>query len=812
MGSKETELAAAAMKAAEVQLNDWDIVNAGTFTAVNSGIVDQASTPAHFDLPNPPMGLPILKGDWNTWRLVSGSTGKTIAIEMPIKSGNASILTMPLKYATLDSSTKGNVSLSGNGLSLTAVAGIKGPEAAFSTVTAAKSKFYFEIRNDQPTPSGGRAFVGLAADIDEKQRFYNSPTAYAFRSDGGVLTNSAADAFAAPPGDIKWDNKGDTVGVAVDLEEGKVWFRGRDGSWLGSGADPDTGAVPAFTLDTAKEFYIAAAVDPDAAATINLDGKGWAYKTPLPDGYVPGLIDIVGSSTNTNLAGGLVSATISFKQVKTSTPANKLMVEDVGTVATPAVSVGNVTLQNGTAAPGPVEQAFDVALNTQIAKFVNVFHIIDASKQVEKTMTWMKPTETDYAAADLKDATGKVEKSVLAILNKTEANKSKMSMTPQVDPAIIANLPVGSDAVVAISAERLTEQILLPGAIAMSHGATKDDFEITDLNRKVKNKRPMSFGKIQLNHTGKNDLIVDVTIPKGGMIMSIEGRTILVEYAGLSFDYPNMSLGKQEQVTFGFDQRMYLESKKRSDGHHVLFPTLDDPKNPQGKGATGMSNFRISMNLSPQQKVKDKEDGTSYTGLIIGCVIGGVLILAGAGAGAYWLCADAGEAAAADGGGAAVVAGGGAANVAVQGGIYAAFPAAAADVYDVVDANAMYDQIGDPLALFALPDGNEFAAAKPSSILPAGAMPFKARWAIGFSHLMTMAGADTASDMGMSKADIKKFAEGNFDVLGIETTVEKFVEAALRPFDWPQSKDWQFIDAELNGSLLIYGKIITKKT
>lgn len=781
----------------EVSLNDWDIVNAGTFAAVNNGIQLQSSTPANFSLLNAPMGTARLSGAWNTWKLVDGGDGKTVAIEMPIKSGTASELKLPLNYAELAS----GAGVTGN--SVSAPAGNPRAISAFSTVTADAGKIYFEVRNSGAAGSAARVLVGLARDNNTLQWDRSIPS-FVFRSDGYVSNGSVQ----VPVGKNKdWNKPNDTIGVAVDFATGSIWLRGSDGTWLGTGSDPSTGTAPVISgFDVTAPYFVAVKVEAGAAATINLDGKAWAY-SPVPMGFTPGLIDVVASSDNTSLAGATVNASISFKKTGTPTTKTKLMVEDVGTVSTPAVTVNSVTLMNGRAATGPVVQAFNQALNAQIGQFINIFHIIDESDQVEDTMKWMTPVLSDYAVADLKDANGALRTSVLAILNKTSANKGTKPLVAQVDPNIVASLPVGADAVVAISAERFTEQVLLPGAMAIAGGADISSFEITDLNRKVKNKIPLAFGDIKLNTApGSPELTVNPTIPAGGMTLSVEGRSILIQYTGLSFPYDNVALGKQETVTFGFDQRLYLESKKRTDGHHVLFPTLDDPLNPKGDGATGMSNFQISISLTPGQIAADNAKASQTTSIIIGCVVGGIVLLAVGGGVLYWCCADAGAAAAADGAGAAAVAGDGVAAAPI-----------AAPVYDIIPNMAqgdlvanIYEAADSPLQFVVTSGGPRPFATKPAKPMTAGQLPFRAKWALGFAHLNTMASIQSSTDLGMTASDLKQLAKGNFDTLGIEATVEKFVEAALKPFDWPQTKGWAFVDAELNGSLLIYGKITSK--
>lgn len=809
-----------------IDLNGWDIVNAGTFAAVNQGIEAQKTTPPTFEYTNGPMSVARLTGGkWNTWKLIKGSDGKTISIEMPVTEGTAELVRPPATYEVLDPATKGNVDLSPDGTTLTGVPGASLSQAAFSTTPAPGGKFYFEVRNLEPQGLSGRVAVGLASDTSHKQNYFSSLTSYAFLSDGSLFNgNTADDKFKSDP-DAKWATSGDIIGIAVDREAGKVWFRGppttsgtgqtTPGKWLGAGANPENGDVPALSgIDPNVDLYIAFAVYSTGKGQVNLDGKAWAY-TDVPMGFTPGVIDVDTSSVKVPLANASVRASITLADIPTNGPAVKLMANATETVATPAVTVNSVTLGNGSTADPAIVTAFDAVLNRDLKVFANVFHIVDPSLQAEKTMTWMKPKTTKYAAADLKDDKGDVTNSVLAVLNVTEDNTSKTVPVEQVDPAIVNNLPDDANAVVAISAESLTREILLPGAMNIVADAKITDFEIYNDNRVVRNVVPLSFGKMKMNtKKGDPEITVEPTIPKHGMEMTIDGRTIKTTFKKLSFDYPRVDLDSTEKVTFSFVQTLYLKSNKREkDQHHILMPTKEDPKNPV-PGATGLSNFVVETKLIPN---KAKESGSLSTALIIGLVAGGVVALIVGGGAVYWVCASGAEEGAADAVGVAAAEGGGAAAAEIPEQIYAGFDAVQMQVYDVVNSADMagdYVNPWEPLAeefVFETDDGTALRAKpKARKPLPAGGIPSKIQYAVGFSHLMTMAGASKVSDLGMTEADAKEFAKGDFDKPSIAATVEKFIENALKPFDWPQTKGWEFRGAELNGSLMLYGKIVPK--
>lgn len=793
-----------------ISMNDWDVVNAGTFAAVNDGIVSQKKTPSSFNLAPSSLSEAALSGTWDTWRLVPGSSGKSIAIEMPVATGTAQVVRMPPVYATLDATTKGDVDLSTNGQIATAKSGATSVESAFSTAPLTYDKFYFEIRVEADGQTNRRNLVGLTNDLSQKRRFADSPTAYSLQSSGNLFSGGQRGTSPMQGQDASWTNKGDIIGVAVNLKTKKIWFR-KGATWLGANADPekDTGAVFA-NIDTSQPLYVAVGVEPDSSVAVNLDGNVWSYQS-VPMGFTPGLIDRTQSTDSTDLAGVIVSASIEMHQVDGTGTAKNLVADDKGSTTRPAVSINRVTLPGGTVVPGPVSDAFETVLTRQISDFTNVFHIIDAPKQVRSSMAWMKPVLSDYAAADLTDSNGSVTNSVLAILNLTEANTTGNSPSAQVDPRIIANLPKTANAVVAISAERFTEKVLLPAAAAIPEGGKTDLFEIVDDNRVVRNKVPLPFGTIKMNTTDGKDHTVTPKIPKGGLELKIDGNSILVSYKNLTYDLPPGVTTELKVVTFSFDQRLYLKTEKKGT-NHILDLTLDDPANPIGDNATGIENFTIST--EPKKSASPTaEDGSSHTALIIGCVVGAVVVIAAVATGAWCILSNTVDAADANGVGLNVVANAGvvAGEEIGANGEYIQIDPALFREANAVAAEAGYEAFDAPLnmAVQLTPAEAAGLAAKAAKKgAPPGSMPFKARWALRFSHLLAMADVGDATSLGIDQNNLKKFAGGDLDLLSVEASVEKFIEKVLLPFSWPDTTSWEFDSAELNDALLIYGRIV----
>lgn len=132
-----------------------------------------------------------------------------------------------------------------------------------STLSASRGKWYFEATLWCVGSIGDVAGVGIApASFDVVghpvfvggQIYYGvTADSYGWYTAGYKLNNGAATAWGTT-----WSpGSSDTVRVAVDLDNGKIWFGDRTYGWWGSG-NPETGANPAFTIPTGVEYRFGA--------------------------------------------------------------------------------------------------------------------------------------------------------------------------------------------------------------------------------------------------------------------------------------------------------------------------------------------------------------------------------------------------------------------------------------------------------------------------------------------------------------------------------------------------------------------------
>lgn len=834
MELSKNEILAATTAADEVDLSQWDIVNATTFKGVNRSVVLQDKTPKTFDnsTPAPPVGVATIAGSWNTWQLTNGGTGRDVMMELPVKSGSTTYTMRTPSYARLsppvtNSTSQGNVSLSGDALTLTAQDIQNSTAHAFAEKTRKTGKIYFEAT---AMTDGPGMVLGLAPLSLPNRNFLSDDDAIAYRSNGLAYFGGQDQGVLNAQGDRenaeRWSNRNDTIGMAVDFDNGQVWLRGPDGAWQGANADPvqNTGALSTF--DVTKELYPLIAVFSQSSVRINLGQEPFVHQQPA--GFDRG-IEVSDTSERTqDLAGVKIKARLTLQKKDTGSNTKALMVNDQAGPTTQAVEIVAIT-RNGVAVVPPVQSAFDAWLNepVNLSQFDNIFHAIDYAKlasqsgQIKDTMKWIAPVYSDYAVADIPAAAPGEPEAVFAVLNQTsKSTVKKTDLAAEVSPNLMANLAAKENAVVAISAERLTEEILLAGANGAAASGETPDFQISDDKRVVTNMAEFKLRPTKLAQAGDE---VQPIVPPKGFSMRIDGRRIKIKYTGLHFDFANNSLKQNEKVTFGYEQTMFLSLEERSDGSHVLLPTFNDPlgKQPKSKGEivdwkNVIDKWTVSMKLDPPTQDK--------TMLWIGIACGAVGIVLG-GLAIYGIAkcvAAAGSDAEALGDVALqnMQANNGQADInmppveeaAGAVGQYDRFPPPLVQ-YEQLQADVaenIYDAVHMPLA-FALGDSDPSdvseLAAKPKSTLNSGSMLYTPRWGVAFSGLRSMAGVTQVKELNLSEEDVKKFAGEDVDVLGLEATVQNFLKTALSPFDWPETTGFDLTSANLKGALLLQGEL-----
>lgn len=190
-------------------------------------------------------------------------------------------------YAVWDSATKGsNISLSGGNLTVSR-SGSGAWESVRTTIGKSSGKWYWEVTlgsggGGENDFIHGAADTGLSANSyvgsSSNSTGFQDATAFGqplrYRNGANALTGGAT-----------WTT-GDVIGIALNMDNGKIWFS-KNGTWQGSGSpDPATDTSPQFTGITGTQ-YGAASLFSAFSATANFGATSLASSPP--SGFNAGL-------------------------------------------------------------------------------------------------------------------------------------------------------------------------------------------------------------------------------------------------------------------------------------------------------------------------------------------------------------------------------------------------------------------------------------------------------------------------------------------------------------------------------------------
>lgn len=174
-----------------------------------------------------------------------------------------------------------SISLSGGNLVTTKTADQTG--GVRSIFSASSGKYYWEI-----TCGVAGAFTRFVIGIEKTgaTALINDvgqvATDYGYRGQSGKKVHGQDDSTGTAYGDTY--TTGDVIGVALDLDNGKIWFS-KNGTWQASG-DPATGINAAFTGISGTYFAAVSSQYTSSSTTVNFGGTGFAYTVPV--GFTPG--------------------------------------------------------------------------------------------------------------------------------------------------------------------------------------------------------------------------------------------------------------------------------------------------------------------------------------------------------------------------------------------------------------------------------------------------------------------------------------------------------------------------------------------
>ncbi len=771
-----------------ITMNHWDTVNATFLDVVNASMVKQNKVPADFKQ-SVTGAMPVeIYGSWKGWSLVQGSSGGLLKMKCEIGKGAAFYPGTTSPYR-LDSATQGLLDMSADGLTVTARSGqapsVTDLDSAFGVTGRQTGKFYFEVSSETD-----QTVIGLAPANASKGFFPESAEGYGFHQNGfffnAAQLNAMKTAYGVAGGRATYAWRGAkgapaVAGVAVDFDAKKIWFRGGDGSWLGTNADPVKGTGEAFAFTTTDLLFPAVAIGPNDSATLNFGATAFAHGAPAGfDTFKPGRY--------VALDGAVATAEITLAQVPATGKTVNLKANGTGSATMPAVVVSALVNAAGTAFQTMDEQnALQAWFNANISAFENIFHTVDIDDGLSKgdKFAWLKPTKIDYAAADI--PMSNPVQTVFAILAMTES-RDDPALASQVDPAIMSGMPGGTNSVVALSKGRMTAKILLPAADKLFPGSKPADFTLDALGLEVTNANAVKWREIELQDGTK----VTPDVPAGGFKMRLEGRSIVMEFHDMAFDYPGWKLPGTETVKIGFTQRLYLVFEKRTDGKHVLVASNKNPDDPKDNELPKIEALTVDYHLD--DAARTFEDTVFIFSVLLSVLTLGLGVYA---AGSWAVRAGTAAEGAVNG-----IAGGG-----VQGANNAALDGTQmVNMGDQVNIGGhIYDNVGAMLAAGDAAAINDAAGA--SSTI--GACMFAPRFAITFTVLGVVAGLlDAGAWATWGVAQSRHIGKGDIDKVGDQFTTEHMLDKLLASYEWPETANWKLKEATVSsGNLLLYGEL-----
>jgi len=152
--------------------------------------------------------------------------------------------------------------------------------SVYSTLAPSVGKYYFECKivNQLQTP---RSIIGVCsttqASNSSARLGYEGTNAYAYGSDGNKINNGTNTSYGSTFA------TGDIISCALDLDNGKIYFRKNNDAWNNSG-DPtsgSTGTGSAFNVTLGESYYFgSASYGNDGIISIN-SGNGYFQTTAV---------------------------------------------------------------------------------------------------------------------------------------------------------------------------------------------------------------------------------------------------------------------------------------------------------------------------------------------------------------------------------------------------------------------------------------------------------------------------------------------------------------------------------------------------
>ena len=163
---------------------------------------------------------------------------------------------------------------------------------AKTPINISSGKWYCEIYINYKHPSG---HICLGIGDSDDSSFPGHDDGYGLHSYLKYYHNNT---YSGPPG--SYFTTGDTIGIALDLDNGKIWWS-KNGVWL-DGGNPEAGLSPAYSsINTIPWYIFTAHYNGSNRTTTNFGATAFTYAPPT--GFRSGVYTEVHSATPDYTAG-----------------------------------------------------------------------------------------------------------------------------------------------------------------------------------------------------------------------------------------------------------------------------------------------------------------------------------------------------------------------------------------------------------------------------------------------------------------------------------------------------------------------------
>lgn len=183
---------------------------------------------------------------------------------------------LPVSSVTWNPSNKSAaITLSGGNLIATHTATSE-HDGVTATLGRSAGKYYFEVRSDSSTTDGLIGVAGAGFNLDNYLGLGSTEYSY-YQTNGQKVNNGSAVAYGAAY------TTPAVIGVAVDLDAGKIWFA-KDNTWQASG-NPAAGTGEAYSGMTGEKFPAITMFTNGSSMTARFKSSDFTYSPPT--GFLP---------------------------------------------------------------------------------------------------------------------------------------------------------------------------------------------------------------------------------------------------------------------------------------------------------------------------------------------------------------------------------------------------------------------------------------------------------------------------------------------------------------------------------------------